>query len=148
MKKITKVLTGLVASLTLFGGLFFLNNLDNKNNELPNEEFNEVIGENAFFNDYGKSIDLTPKKAIDSDTLLDPIIKVQISNLQSDNKRSIRFVAAIPDLNVSAKFIRTMYDEEGNEFKGRKEYEVSEAYTSIISGDSVVTPDSFGEGYN
>ena len=117
MKKITKVLTGLVASLTLFGGLFFLNNLDNKNNELPNEEFNEVIGENAFFNDYGKSYNLTPKKAIDSDILLDPIIKVQISDLQEDNKRSIRFIAAIPDLNVSAKFVRVMYDEEGNEFK-------------------------------
>ena len=63
----------------------------------------------SFHNDYS---------ILRNDELLDPIIKVQISDLQEDNKRSIRFVAAIPDLNVSAKFIRVMYDEEGNEFKG------------------------------
>ena len=36
MKKISKVLTGLVASLTLFGGLFNLNHAKNGNGDIIN----------------------------------------------------------------------------------------------------------------
>lgn len=148
MKKITKILLGLISTVTAFSGLFLLNNNEENKKEIKYDEFYESVNDNNTFYDYGKSYELTPKKAYESDTLLDPIIKVQISDLSEDNKRSIRFVAAIPDLNISAKFVRTMYDESGEEFRGRKEYQVTEAYTSIISGDEVIEPSSFGEGYN
>ena len=35
----------------------------------------------------------------------------------------------------------------GNTFKERKEYQVTEAYTSILAGSSVVLPSDFGEEY-
>lgn len=150
MKKILKIISGIFLSVFVFSSLLVLNFNDNdknvENNTLDQfyestDNLDEVFGEM-------EGIDLKVKSVYSSDTLINPTVKVQISSIEENFSRSIRFVAAIPDLNISAKFVRTMYDENGDIYKETKEYEVSEAYTSIISGDSRVTPDSFGEGYN
>ena len=149
MKKVSKILVGLLSTVTLFSGLFFLNNKETNVEEIKYDDFYETVSEvEGVFEGDSSPVKLEPKNAYASDTLLDPIIKVQISDLNEEGKRSIRFVAAIPDLNLSAKFVRTMYAEDGTTFKGAQEYQVTEAYTSVLAGSSSVLPSSFGEGYN
>ena len=147
--KVFGIFSSFAIALTGLSFALVNKNAESENKKVTYEDFYEAVNEvEGVFDEVSAPVKLTPKNAYESDTLLDPIIKVQISDLSEEGKRSIRFVAAIPDLNLSAKFVRSMYDEEGNEFQSRKEYQVTEAYTSILAGSSSVLPSSFGEGYN
>lgn len=138
----------LLSLAILVGGLAKVSTLGEKTFK-SDEEFVETTKSFSAFNDHSKAFELgSPKRASEGEDLLASEVKVQISDVDENGKRSIRYVAAISSLDVDAKFVRTIYNEDGTVFQASKELDVQYAYDSIMSGDNVVYPSSYGEGYN
>lgn len=138
----------LLSLAILVGGLAKVSTLGEKTFK-SDEEFVETTKSFSVFNDHSKAFELgSPKRASEGEDLLASEVKVQISDVDENGKRSIRYVAAISSLDVDAKFVRTIYNEDGTVFQEAKELEVQYAYDSVMSGDQVVYPSSLGEGYN
>lgn len=106
------------------------------------EKFNDVINEEELFDNQFAHV-LEPKNALANDELLEPKMGVQLSSVV-DNKRSIRFIGVIQDLNVSCSFTRSIYDEETSYNSGASVFNVTTAFSSIKMGNNSYTPEDFG----
>ena len=140
MKK--KIFAGAILSsffVLALGNIFASINFDQ-------ESYDEVINEEELFdNQFAHTLD--SKNALANDELLEPKMGVQLSSVV-DNKRSIRFIGVIQDLNVSCSFTRSIYDEETSYNSGESVFEVTTAYSSIKMGNASYTPEDFGfSGY-
>lgn len=128
----------------LLGGLAKVSSFNNQ----PSKLFLESTKDNIHFNDYKNPIKLRePRKLNSTSDLLASDVKVQISNIDENGNRAIRYVAAISSLDVDATFTRTIYNEDGSVFAEETSLAVDYAYDALIADGEIVLPSSFGEEY-
>lgn len=80
--------------------------------------------------------------------LASDVVGKQISEKDAEGRRSIRFIAAITDLNMTASVTRTLVNEAGESVVASNTLGITTAYTSVVNGDDIAYPSSFGEEYN
>lgn len=142
----TKNLLKVLSLAVLLGGV----TKANFNNEYfsSKEFFLETTQGNDMFDDCQEGVKLIgPRRAQESGDLLASDVKVQISDVQENGTRSIRYVAAISSLAVDASFQRTIYNEDGSVFQEASLLAVNYAYESLFADGQEVFPSSFGEEY-
>lgn len=128
----------------LLGGLAKVVTNETNTNNL----FIESTEATAEFGDGQKSVKLRePRRANGETDLLASAVKVQISNIDENGNRSIRYIAAISSLEVDATFVRTIYNEDGSVFATQNIMPVEYAYDALIADGEIVLPSSFGEEY-
>ena len=116
---------------------------------VANENFSENVSENSEFEDEGPRLALSNGEDVGNTEVIRPSMKVQVSEENESGCRSIRFIAAISSLNVTASFDRVMYSGNTNSvLKESKSYPVTTAYVSLEDGGDLLLPSSFGEKFN
>ena len=116
---------------------------------VANENFSENVSENSEFEDEGPRLALSNGEDVGNTEVIKPSMKVQVSEENESGCRSIRFIAAISSLNVTASFDRVMYSgNTDNVLKESKSYPVTTAYASLEDGDDSLLPSSFGEEFH
>lgn len=144
----SKKLLSVLALALLASGVVKYQNYDNSP-RLSSEDFFEVTHANDEFDGYQKGVKLNgPKKAVEAAENQVSDVKVQITDVDENGKRSIRYIAAISSLDVQATFTRTIYNEDGSVWQAEKEMKVEYAYESVVADGVEILPSEFGEGYN
>ena len=116
---------------------------------VANENFSENVSENSEFEDEGPRLALSNGEDVGNTEVIRPSMKVQVSEENESGCRSIRFIAAISSLNVTASFDRVMYSGNTDSvLKESKSYPVTTAYASLEDGDDSLLPSSFGEEFH
>lgn len=131
-----------LASTLVCSALFASNSI--KDREIS-DVYQESTGSSDVF-DSGKTLNLNGKFAIDS-TVQVSEVKAQVSDVDENGNRSIRYVAAITSLDVNASFIRTMYNEDESLDLVENELPVTVAFSSIEANGEEILPSSFGEEF-
>ena len=147
MKKNSKKLLTVLSLAFLVGGIAKIHRglLDNS----FEKQFLEVTGASDEFNDLNNGFELKgPRRSNSNEDLSVSDLQVQLSDVDENGNRSMRFVAAISSLNAEASFTRTIYNEDGSVFASEKTIDVTYAYESVVANGETVLPSSFGEGYN
>ena len=144
----TKNLLKVLSLAVLLGGLAKVSSFSDFKSS-GSELFLESTQGTDMFDDCQEGLRLQgPRRAQETGDLLASDVKVQISDVDENGNRSIRYVAAISSLAVDASFERTIYNEDGSVFAESSVKAVQYAYESIIANGEEVLPSSFGEGYN
>ena len=144
----TKNLLKVLSLTVLLGGLAKVSSFSDLKSA-GSELFLESTQGTDMFDDCQVGLKLQgPRRSQESGDLLASDVKVQLSDVDENGNRSIRYVAAISSLAVDASFERTIYNEDGSVFAASSVKGVQYAYNSIYAGGEEVLPSSFGEGYN